>query len=314
VTRADIVTFALDDAPKWLAKTINTTGNRGGQVLVGVVDGRVDTGGMTFVVALGYRAHVEAFEMQRFQLIAAILRSRLLVVETPGFGGATSRILPRERRALLRGDFTPLARRLLSAAVDAIDGDTTVSTIGLIGYSLGASTSAALARVANSTDFGPHVDTVVLVEPVALRPWGVRELLSASRQEDLSVQRYLNETSMIENAVQPWDRRREGLVGMRSRADMAVLANALRTPRMAGDLLGAAASAKRPLQRVFLIQGVRSALSDHRKAAELAKVLTDRGVQVRTLRTSGGHAFWHSLPRVLDVVGRLRDLIAADAR
>jgi hypothetical protein len=308
------VTFALDDAPKWLVRTIDTTGNRGGQVLVGVVDGRVDTGGMTFVVTLGYQAHVEAFEMQRFQLIAAILRSRLLVVETPGFGSATSRILPRERRALLRGDFTPLARRLLSAAVDAIDGDTTVSTIGLIGYSLGASTSAALARVANSADFGSHVDTVVLVEPVALRPWGVRELLSAARYEDLSVQGYLNETFTVQNAVQPWDRRREGPIGTRSRTDMALLANALRTPRMADDLLETAGSAERPLRRVFLIQGVSSVLSNHRQAADLAKALTDRGVRVRALHTSGGHAFWHSLPRVLDVVGRLRDLIAADAR
>lgn len=305
--------------------TVDTTGARGGEVLLGVTDGRDGDDDCTYVVAQGFQACVEAFEMQRFQRLAAALRVRLVVVETPGMGFARSRLLPAERRALLRGDYTPLARRMLRAA-EAVthEGRSALSasangpgpgtaspvTVGVLGYSMGASIATAMAAVADG-GAGHRVDTAVLVEPVAVRRWRPAPLIAAVHRENRRVQSCLDETAAVAGAVQPLDRRGDpGPLTFRRR-DLLVLANGLRAAGLPHDL-ATAGRLSRPLRRIVVVRATDSLLCLSGFVDDVVSVAEQVGAEVHTLTVPGSHNFWHSLPavdaasaRLLDVLGQL---------
>jgi len=289
--------------------TVDTTGADGGQILVGIADGRRGGRGPTVIVTLGFLACVEPFEMQRFQMIADLAGARLAVVETPGFGYARSRLLPDEYRCLRRGDFTAVGRRMLSAVRIAIGEDTDTGPIGLLGYSLGSSTGAALARVANTEVPGPWIDTVVLVEPVALRRWSAGRLVSAMLRENRHVQPYLDETAALDGTVQPQDRRPAEAPTTHRRADLLTLANALRYARLGPDLIASAGNRERPIRRLVVVQGDSSLLSPRQKASRLVSALDDHGVAASIVRAPGHHAFWQSLPRVAELTETVHRLL-----
>jgi pimeloyl-ACP methyl ester carboxylesterase len=79
--------------------------------------------------------------------------------------------------------------------------------LGVIGYSMGASLAAAMARVAH-THFDRKValESVVLVEPVANRCWSGSQLLAAMRAEDKLIDGYLKTNEDIPGAVMPTNR------------------------------------------------------------------------------------------------------------
>jgi pimeloyl-ACP methyl ester carboxylesterase len=274
------VVRSLDSLPTWEPVTAGTPG---GPIRTGIVDGRPGGEGETVVVTLGFRACVEPYEMQRFRLIASTLRARLVVVETPGFGLRGSDLTRAERRALRHGDFGPLASRMFAAATQVAGAEPTA----LLGYSLGASTGAAMARVA-------PLRTVVLVEPVALKRWRVPALVSATRREDRFVPSFLDENGTIADAVAPWDRRPGTAAPATRKSALLLLANALRRSSLAGDLQTAVPR----LRRVVFVRGESTLLSPRRELLVLAGSLSDRGVPVRVLPVEGGHGFWQSLPRV----------------
>lgn len=301
-----------NDEHGWRTVVVGSATQEGGEVVVGITDQRGNDEDTTFLVTLGHRAHVEQFEMQRLRVLACALRARLVVVETPGFGNARSRLTRPERRALRRGDFTVLGRRILAAALHSVDAEGPSGRLGLLGYSLGASTGTAMAKIANTAESGPRIDTIVLVEPVALHRWGALELWRASRREDLVTQQYLDETATVPSAVQPWDRRPGEEVLTRRAIDMTTMVSALRRPSLPLDLMAATGSVTHPVRRVVLIQGDASALSLHRDGLNLVRSLADRRVPVDFLRVPGTHAFWHSLPRVEELAVELADLLRVD--
>jgi pimeloyl-ACP methyl ester carboxylesterase len=308
VTRPAPVIPDLAAAPAWEPVRVPTAAGPGGELLLGVVDGRQHGDDPTFVVAQGFLAFVEPYEMQRFQVIASVLRARLVVVETPGAGFAASRLLPAERRALLRGDFTVPARRMLRAATEfltARDGDGVAGTGGpfhVLGYSLGASFAAAMAAVSATTRTYPPVESVVLVEPVALRRWSAAGLLTAVRHENRLVQAYVDHTATVPGAVRPLDARPGAAPPTRRRCDLLLLANALRAARLTDDLVTAArrqdGRPERRPRRLIVVRGDESALSPRQETQDLLAAAERHGITARLLRVPGPHAFWHSLPAV----------------
>jgi len=285
-------------APAWRPARVDTTSRPGGEILLGVVDGRHDSDDPTFVVAQGFLAFVEPFEMQRFQVIAAVLRARLVVVETPGAGFASSRLLPEERRALLRGDFGAPARRMLRAATEVIGSDGPAGATGVLGYSLGASFAAAMAAVSGTSGTGPPLETVVLVEPVAVQRWSAAALVSAVRRENRLVGTYLAETATVAGAIPPLEARPDESPSTRRRADLLLLANALRAGRLSTDLGTAARRPVRGTRRLIVVRGEQSALSPRQAVRDLVTAAEGQGIGARLLSVPGPHAFWHSLPAV----------------
>jgi len=280
--------------PPW--RLVSVDSETGGEILVADLDARSAEDGPCLIVALGFHACVDQFELQRFRLIAERLHARLVVVETPGFGCARSRLLPGERTALYRGDFVPMARRMLKAALTVTD-----TPNGLIGYSLGTSTVAAMAAVANASQPGPRLGILVLVEPVAVCPWGLNGLVLAARWEDRWIPQHVAENQCVKGAVPPAD----GFPQTRRRLDLALLANALRKAALPGNVI----TASPQLEHVIVVQGDRSRISRSRDLAVLLQTLSLAEVRATVIRASGPHAFWQSLPRVTAITDELAKLL-----
>ncbi|CAM5562521.1 hypothetical protein [Streptomyces avidinii] len=308
----------LAAAPAWEPVRVTSADGPGGEILLGVVDGRQRADDPTFVVAQGFLAFVEPFEMQRFQVIAPALRARLVVVETPGAGFAASRLLPAERRALLRGDFTVLARRMLRAATEytaSLDTADPPGPLGVLGYSLGASLATAMAVVSAGTTAHPPVESVVLVEPVALRRWSAAGLIAAVRHENRLVQPYLDRTATVPGAVRPLHARPEESPTTRRRADLLLLGNALRAARLTDDLKTAAhrwerEPTPRP-HRLIVVRGDGSTLSPRQQNHDLVAAAERHGITARLVGVPGPHAFWQSLPAVAAAATQLDPLCRA---
>ncbi|TCR18697.1 hypothetical protein EV578_10974 [Streptomyces sp. BK205] len=85
-----------------------------------------------------------------------------------------------------------------------------------------------MAAVSGTAETGPPMETVVLVEPVAVQRWSAAVLLSAVRRENRLVGAYLEETATVAGAVPPLEARPDAAPNTRRRVDLLLLANALR--------------------------------------------------------------------------------------
>ena len=292
--------MGVDRLPTWSTYIYDHAGDPASRVLVAVTDARASARDRTFVVVQGFRSWVELFEMQRFQLIARELSARLVVVEVPGFGVAGSRLSSAERRALLGGNFGPLAERMFAAADWVLTGDDWGPT-SFLGYSMGASIVGAMAKAVTKA---VTVDEVVLVEPVALSRWRLRDLIAATRREDRWIADYVATNDAVDGAAPPWDQRPGVRPATRRPVDLLLLGGALRHGILRRDLLSAAGR----LARVVVVRGDSSALSEAAYFPILT-VLRQHGVAADELIVPGHHAFWHSLAAVADMTNALRKLL-----
>lgn len=126
---------------------------------------------------------------------------------------------------------------------------------GVLGYSLGASFAAAMAAVSGTAETGPPMETVVLVEPVAVQRWSAAVLLSAVRRENRLVGAHLEETATVAGAVPPLEARPDAAPNTRRRVDLLLLANALRAGCLSDDLR---AATRRPAPRASRLVVVRA--------------------------------------------------------
>lgn len=294
--------MATDRLPTWSSHAYERIDDPRSRILVAITDGRRSNSDRTFVVVQGFQSWIETFEMQRFQLIARTLRARLIIVEVPGFGVAGSRLLPSERRALLAGDFAPLATRMFEAATSMLGDDDRDEPVSFLGYSMGASLASAMATVAATRH--RDVDVLVLVEPVALHRWKLRELVAATRREDRWIADYVATNDMVPDAEAPWDQRPGVRPPTKRRRDLLLLGSALRYGGLAEQLLTPPAAP----QRVIMVRGNRSALSGAAYAPIIA-ALRQRGIDATELVMPGHHAFWHSLPAVEVMTQHVTDLL-----
>lgn len=295
--------MGTDRTPAWSTHVHEIADVPGSRVLVAVTDGREGADDRTFLVVQGFQSWVEAFEMQRFQLLAGVLHARLIVVEVPGFGVAGSQLLPRERRVLRAGDFGPLAERMLDAGQAVLGGAESGGEMSLLGYSMGASVATAMAKAVADRDL--TVDQLVLVEPVALHRWKIWELLARTRREDRWIADYVATNVAVDGAVAPWDQRPGVRPPTRRYADLLTLGAALRHGGLGRDLNDGV----RP-RGVIVVRGDRSALSEAAYQPTL-EALRRRGITATELVVPGHHAFWHSLVAVDAMAHRLRSVLDA---
>jgi len=262
-----------------------------------------------FVVAMGFGACLEPFEVQRFGVLARVLRARLIVVETPGFSFAPTGLLARERGALLRADYGPVAARMLTAALSIDDTRHGQRPLGVIGYSMGASLVSAMARVAhNQLDRKVALETVVLVEPVAIRRWSWPRLLGALRAEDKLIDGYLRTNEDVPEAVIPTDRIPGSASPRQRRLDLLLLANALRAGRLVEDLRAAAAGHE--AMKVVVAHGASSHLSQLAECQRMVGECRAAGILVEDVAVPGHHGLWQSLYAVDDLASSLTRVLS----
>lgn len=292
--------MSTDLVPGWSTRIHETDGDLGSRITVAVTDRRTHPGDPTFVVAQGFKAWIEPFELQRFRLLARTLRARVIIAETPGFGAAGSRLLPGERRKLLSGDFSPVATRMFGAVVAQLDGEPD-RTLSFLGYSMGASLVTAMVKDAAAQ--GWVVNSLVLVEPVALRKWSMWGLIAAVGREARWIADYLATNGAVDGAVAPWDQRAGVRPATRRRLDLLALGAAIRRGALAGDLRTVVTP-----RQVIIVRGDRSELSRIGCEAALSARL-ERGVATAELSVPGHHAFWHSLAAVQVMARRLNTVL-----
>jgi pimeloyl-ACP methyl ester carboxylesterase len=238
---------------------------------------------------MGFLACVEPFELQRFAVLAAEWDAQVTVVDTPGCGYGGARLTKTERRACRRGDFTPIARRMVHSA-QLQHHRLRRGPVTVVGYSMGASLAAAAAADPGLL----RVSNMILVEPVAMRRWNLLGLLNSVRDEDRVIDEYLDRNVAFPDAVPPSDRRNEPPPST-FRLDLAHLGFALSRGQLAPDLLRANAIQQFSVQ---VVHGVRSRLSRSAVVERLIKVCRRAGMEMEDVPVGGRHALWHSLPDV----------------
>lgn len=254
----------------------------------------------TLVACPGYAAAADAFELQRFALLATQWRARIVVVETPGCSVERSRLRANERWALVtRADFEPLGERILAAAVRAVDG---ARIEGLVGYSLGASIAVGVA-LAHRTSSDDELGSVTVVEPVGHRRWTAGALRAAMRAESAEVDGYLAETATVPGMLAPADRRLGAPTPHAFVPDMLVAANALRAGRLALDVCRALAGTRTD---VIVVHGAGSRVSPPQANAILVRSCAAARLTVHDVVVSGSHGLWHSLVAVRDLARQVQ--------
>lgn len=246
----------------------------------------------TCVVAMGYGAWHDDFELQRFTRLADLLGVRLVVLETPGLGFEGTALTRRERAALLSGRYSRLGDRMMAAATSRTGGD----AVHLLGYSLGTSVAAAMA----TSRHAPRISSLVLVEPVAARTWNPLVLARSVREEDALIDDYLDETAAVPDAVAPSDRVDGAPRPARNQVDQLLLGTALSWGRLTSDL--GRFAARQPSPNVLVVHGSTSVLSPPPANAALVLKLDALGCHVTGVEMEGSHGIWQSLPRV-DLLG-----------
>jgi pimeloyl-ACP methyl ester carboxylesterase len=238
---------------------------------------------------MGLSACIEQFELQRFTLLARAWNAQLTAVDVPGYGYGKARLTKTERRALRRGDFTAVARRMVHIAQQhnpALRQD----AVTVVGYSIGSSLACAAAADPGLL----RITDMLLVEPVALRRWSLPRLVRSVRSENTVINDYLENNRCFPGAVLPPERR-NGELPDSSRRDIAHLGFAVSRGRIISDLLRANAIQQFPVE---VVHGVDSKLSRAADVTRLLSVCRRARIQVRDLPVQGRHALWHSLPDV----------------
>jgi pimeloyl-ACP methyl ester carboxylesterase len=246
--------------------------------------------------------------------MAAELHSRLIVVDTPGYGVPNSGLNPREARELAFGRFDAVASTMMSAAVSAAEqSDPLSGSVGVIGYSMGASLAAALAallgdgRGPDRTTLGP----VILIEPVAVRRNSLLCLVRRSGREERRIEEYLGFNRDIPWAVLPLDRRKAATpppAPRRHAADLLLLGVALARGGLPASALRAARST--PGLPVLLAYGNASEMCSADEISVFARQLRTVGATVDIIPVPGAHhAMWQSLPHVLHLARDIARLV-----
>lgn len=246
---------------------------------------------------MGIRACLTPFEVHRFAVLARVWDSAVTVVDTPGcgYGGAT--MTTHQRRALLSGDFTPVAQRMIAAAQQH-NPRLSDQSVSLTGYSMGASLAAAAAASSKTL----QVEHLILIEPVALRRWHLPSLLQSVRLEDRLIDGYLADNNEAAGSA-PHPGRQSIDHIHNSRLDLALLGFGVSRGRLKQDVLRAAANHK---PSVTVVHGLWSRLTRMTDIARLIDTCRQAGLEIDDITVEGHHALWQSLPRVNDLATRTK--------
>ena len=245
------------------------------------------------MVFMGIRAKLDAFELQRAELLASAWQAQVTVVDIPGNGHGYARLSPAERAQLRAGRFDAVADRMIAAALTHHPRLARAPIVAL-GYSMGASLATAAAALPSAL----HIDRLVLVEPVATRRWGAAELLRSVFAEPPLIGADLDRKGDGHNADAAPHRTTGACVG--DWPDLAHLGFALTRGALYPDMLRAHHRSGCTLQ---LIYGTDSRLARRRDVKLFTQRCRRAGVPIDVIDMPGHHAFWHSLP-VVDAAAR----------
>lgn len=167
----------------------------------------------------GFRACIEAFEMQRFTGPAERLNSPLTVVEAPGFGIEPTGLTVGQSVGLVAGR----AERLASVVASHVESSSRgPAPYALLGYSLGASIAAAVAGQIAQRDGAAQPEAIVLIDPPGVTRWNLRAFVRANQEDASYVDAVIVANAKHSNSVLPLDRRHERQATTR-RFDLAAL-------------------------------------------------------------------------------------------
>lgn len=256
----------------------------------------------TAIAALGFLAYPDAFEVQRFQVMSERLGWRIIVVQTPGFGNGACPLSHLQLRALTAGDFRPIAEVM----IDAVRGPVPPSRPILLGYSMGASVSAAMARLLAEGGSESAPSRVILVEPVAVRRWTPGGLMRADRAEERCMDAYLALNDPLPWAVGPSGRGPDPGPSPRGRLiDLAAQAWGMSRGRLRSDLVRAVRAA--PGLRVDLVHGEYSRFVRSEDMSALRALVHAAGGRCTTSEIPRGrHPMWQALPVAAQIAETLR--------
>lgn len=159
-----------EDQPRLNHRMLTLDGLRIGAVQIHPVRAEVTS---PLVATLGIIAHLDSFEVTRFQLLSQLLSRPVIALETPGWMLRRGALPSPIRNELRRGHFARFAD-LLTRSLLELDPQLIRRGPSVLGYSLGASTAAALA--ADLAAHGARLRGLTLVEPVAIRKQSIAEL------------------------------------------------------------------------------------------------------------------------------------------
>lgn len=277
-----------------------------------VADGRRSDGaplaaaekGPAVLLFPGFDAPMTAFEVARTRLIASAREAVVVTVQVPGGPGPSHAPLgAAQRRALVRGDFRPVAAEMLSAMCTYLPPG---GAVELWGYSMGASIAAAGALLMARAGTPPC--RVTLVEPVGAARWGPLRLLGAERREASATLNHLASTATLGWFPPPEDADGRAQRRRVRRIDLAAQGWAISRARILSDLLATARQAG-PLP-VDIVSGARSVLAPARTMAAARRVLDQGGCEGSWTEVPGAtHALWHDAHVILDLLqqGRTTD-------
>lgn len=241
---------------------------------------------------MGMLASIGPAELHRCALLAAEWNARVTVVDVPGCGRGNARLTKADRSGLRRGDFAPLARRMVRSAQD-VNPNLLRRRTFLVGYSLGASLAAAAAADAGLL----HVGQLALVEAVALERWNPLNLLRTVRKEDRATAAVSD--AFLEQGVAP------------PRGELALLGYALSRGWLTSDVVRA--NSLHDL-RVQLVRGYDSSLCRRPASERAARFMRRNGVEVSQLAMPGRHGLWHNEADVSELAQLMLDDWPGSAR
>lgn len=253
------------------------------------------------LVFMGIMAWVEPFELQRLGLLANVWNANVTVVDVPGCGYGGARLTPSQRNTLRSGEFASVARQLVQTA-QAHNTQLRRWPVTMVGYSLGASLAAAAVADPGLV----RVNSLLLVEPVALRRRRVSTLLRAVRAENRAVDEYIHLNEGIDGHITPPHRRREPMPPW-SRIDVAHLGYGLSRGQLIRDLLKGHQIQCFSLQ---VVHGIDSRLSPPADVRRLLRQCRRNGMEVHDIPVAGRHALWHSLSEVTKLAERAHEALA----
>lgn len=230
------------------------------------IDYREDGAGRTIIWPLAFAARTDNFELQRFAVIASLLKARIIVVELPGVSvNSYSRLSFMQKASIIFwGNLKNPAKMMLQAIKDysanATDaGSRVCGRIEFAGYSQGVPIAVEMMKILSEDDqhaLGSWVtiDRFTMIEPVndqIRTSWdilGVRSLIDILQKigrEDQFTNRYLdqnNEYTWLEKPSDRTDGIKEYLKHIRKdlgqKTNENISGSGLRTPFL-NKLLGA---------------------------------------------------------------------------
>lgn len=246
------------------------------------------------VATLGIVARIDDFELARYRYLAVMQQRRIVVVDTPGWllGSPRSGTV---RTDLRQGSFRGVASHMLDALRGTVP-EMLNHPVSMVGYSMGCSSAAALAR--QLVEAGVTVPHMTLVEPVAIKKLNMVRLGVRNQREALT-RWHAADNRHLSWAPKPSRAPVQATAGFGPLSTLGHFAWALSRGQLTEDLIRLSTASDTAFS---IINGADSRLSPTPATKAFAAQLRGAGANVEHHTVARGrHGLWNSLPVVEQV-------------